>query len=83
MKKKLIKDYRIFIQEFRSHQGPTLLKKRTEIRIVGANLAFMILTNIVAIEKDLVELGDPFAFRCVLNFGHIFEKHVHKIIKTK
>jgi len=39
--------------------------------------------NVIPVKKDLIKLGNSSAFWGGLILGDIFQKHIHKIIKTQ
>ena len=38
--------------------------------------------NVVSVEKDLIEFGDPPAFRRGLELGDVFQDHVDEVVEA-
>ena len=39
--------------------------------------------DIVAIEQNLIQLGDTAALGCVLKLGHVLDDHIYKVVKPQ
>lgn len=61
----------------------TSIAKRKEVLGMVKGRKLVQLTDVVAVQQNLIEFGDSLSFRRVLHLGDVFQQHVDEVIEAE